>query len=149
MWHPWRALRDLTHVRLVWRDLPEGRLGECDHDEQVITLTTGMLQAERRATLTHELVHLARGPVAWWLRAREERLVDAEAARLLISTEQLADGLAWALDEHELADELWVDVATVRARLCSLTGAETAEVERRLGARGDATGDVDGGLGAS
>ncbi len=107
--HPWRALRSLFEWTLHWRDLPEGVLGVTDHRRRTITLTTGMTQAERRSTIAHEVTHAERGPVPRHLAAREERIVD-----------------------HQLADELWVDVGMVRARLAGLTDAETVEVNRRL-----------------
>ncbi len=119
-------------MRLRWRDLGPDRLGETWHQVSTIVLAPDLTQAERRSTLTHELVHLERGPVPPALRAREERAVDAEAACRLITLEQLADALVWSFDDHELAEELWVDVATVRARLAALGEEETALLNKRL-----------------
>lgn len=133
-WHPWRALRRLRDVTLVIADLGGGVLGRTDFTSRTITLDHQLLQAERRSTLTHELVHLERGPVPAGYTVREERAVEVEAARRLITLEQLADAMLWAYDEHELADELWVDVPTVRTRLASLTDAEGRDLNRRLDA---------------
>ncbi|MFD1947726.1 hypothetical protein [Nocardioides aestuarii] len=67
------------------------------------------------------------------LQAREERRVDDLVARRLIRFEALVDAMLWAgNDDHQLANELWVDVATVRARLAGLSSIETAELNRRL-----------------
>jgi hypothetical protein len=37
-------------------------------------------------------------------------------------------------DEYEIAEELWVDVSTVRARLADLTPAEQRQLNERLDA---------------
>lgn len=54
------------------------------------------------------------------------------SARALITIEQLGRGLVWAYDVHELADEPWVDVPTVRTRLATLTSAEGRYLEELL-----------------
>src|SRR4051812_31466889 len=112
MWNPWRALADLAHIRLHFTDLPRGILGTFNHDTDVIHLTHGMSQAQRRSVLAHELVHHDRGPVPAWLTCREEQAVSREAARRLIPFDSLVQAMVWAENEHELADELWVDVPT-------------------------------------
>jgi hypothetical protein len=58
--------------------------------------------------------------------------VRAAAAKRLIPFEALVDAMVWSGDDHELADELWVDVATVRDRLASLTRRECEEITRRM-----------------
>lgn len=131
MWNPWRRLGELSHVTLLWEPGFKHR-GLTTFATDTIQMRTGMLQAERRSTLTHELVHLERGPFPRWKRPREERLVDAEAARRLIPFDRLADAMVWSGDEFEAAEELWVDVRMVRARLGSLTKAERLELNRRL-----------------
>lgn len=132
MHHPWRALRHLAHVTLHWRDLPEGILGLTNFATSTITLTTGMTQAERRCTIAHEIEHLLRGPVPGWLRSREEREVDQAVARRLIDLKPLGEALAWAHNLPEAADELWVDEATLQARMEHLHPAERAYLRRRL-----------------
>ena len=93
-----------------------------------------LLQAERRCTIAHELIHLERGPAPDdpWLRAREERAVEAEAARRLITLDALADALAWSDRPVEVAEELWVDVQTLDVRVDGLNPAERAELDTRL-----------------
>lgn len=132
MWHPWRALRELTHVTLHWQDLPEGLLGVTDHPSQTIVLTTGLTQAERRCVLDHELEHIRRGPVPGWLQPREEAAVDDISARRLIPFADLVSAMLWSHDDDEAAHELWVSVDVVRARLHGLTALETTELNRRL-----------------
>jgi hypothetical protein len=135
VWNPWRALRDLAHIRLQWapgHELPAGILATYNHDTAVLTMRHGMSQAQRRSVLTHELVHHDRGPVPGWQTPREERAVCKEAARRLIDFEDLARAMVWAGDEHELADMLWVDVATAVARLEALTVTESARLVQLL-----------------
>lgn len=133
--HPWQRLRDLAHVRLEWQDVDD-QMGCADPETSIVTITDGMTQAERRSTLTHELIHLERGTaVEARHQAIEDRYVQRESARRLITIEDLIDALRWSRDEHELAEELWTDVDTVRIRLASLSPAERrfidAELDRR------------------
>lgn len=126
MWHPWRTLRALAHVDLHWtKDLPVGVLGATDGRH--IWMDDRQLQVERRSTLAHELAHLhlehtgGCGP-------REEDEARALAARWLIDMDSLLDALAWSEHLEEVADELWVDLDTLYARLDTLTGAERAAI---------------------
>lgn len=130
--HPWRAVRALRHITIRWADLPDDVMGYASFDTDTITLARGMTQAERRSTLWHEVHHLLRGRVPAHLQEREERAVDEAAARDLISFEALVDAMLWSNDDRELADELWVDVSMVRARLASLTDYESRTLVTRL-----------------
>ena len=136
MWHPWRALAHRTDITVRWYATP-GRLGSWCERTRTLTLHPGQGQAERRCTLTHELVHAElghRGPCT----GSVERRVSAEAARRLIGDEELVEALLWSRDEQELSEELWVDVATVRTRLADLSDAEKADIDGRLWAREEA-----------
>lgn len=132
--HPWRSLRDRRELGLEWEDSDEF-LGHFDHSCDKVTITTGMSQAERRSTLTHELIHHERGPVVPGCEAAEERVVDDLAARRLISLEALVDGMVWCYGEAELAEHLWVDLPTLVTRLRNLSPAESKflndELDRR------------------
>lgn len=130
--HPWRRFRTLVEWSLHFAHLPDGVLGQTDHERRTVTLTHGLTQVERRSTIAHETAHVERGAVPSWMRAREERACDAIAARRLVTLERLADAMVWSRDEHEIADECWVDVDTVRARLANLTPFERAHIEDRL-----------------
>lgn len=135
MHHPWRAFRHLVDWTLHWsHDLPEDRQGEVDFEAQTVTIAHGLTQAERRCTIAHETQHILRGPAPAYLEAREERAVNEAAARLLIPVEALAEALLWSYDEHEVAEELWVDVDTVQARLAGLTADEQQLLNERLDA---------------
>lgn len=130
---PWRWLRRLTHITVLWSDdLPEDVLGHADFSTDTITLATGMTQAERRSVCWHEVLHLCRGPVPLHLTGREEQAVDLEVARTLIPFGALVDAMLWSRDDHEIAEELTVDVTLVRIRLEALTAAESADLEQAL-----------------
>lgn len=131
-WHPWRSLRALTHVECSTVDLPDDVLAWTHFSEQRIELARGLLQSERRSVLTHELIHLERGPVSAAYADSEERAVDAEAARRLIPLDALADALLWSWNEAELAEELWVGQDVVRERLDGLTVEEKAWIDGQI-----------------
>lgn len=133
MWHPWRRLRELSHLTLAWQD----SVTEYGHTDFncAITLTRGMTQAERRCTLTHELIHIERGPVAPEHQAAEERVVRDLTARRIITTEALIEALAESFDEWDLAETLWADVGVVRDRLQFLSPAERAEISAEIDRR--------------
>ncbi|MGB3485245.1 MAG: hypothetical protein WBB07_23900 [Mycobacterium sp.] len=99
-----------------------------------IWLCRTMTQAERRCTLTHELVHRERGlvPADPAAAEREERIVDEISARRLITTPALVDGLRWTRHRGELADHLWVDTPTLETRMATLDPLEVAELEHHL-----------------
>lgn len=143
-WHPWRALRNRPDVTLVLADPGPGTLGRVDFAAQRITLHPDLLQTERRSTLTHELIHLERGPAAPGCEAREELRVDREAALRLVEIADLVSAAKWTDDIHELAFELWVDPDTVRVRMRHLTAAEEAELARVRSSR-DGVAYDDGG----
>lgn len=133
MYHPWRHLRELTNVSLLWRDrLPGDCLGQCLHEHRAILMSRRQTQAERRCTIAHELVHIERGPVPAHLEAREEELVEREAARRLIGIRELGEALAWSTDMATAAEELWVDEPMLRARLDGLHPAERSYLKQRL-----------------
>jgi hypothetical protein len=124
-YHPWRHAEALgVDVRI---DELDDCLGYWDADTRTIHLARGLTQRQRRAVLAHEVEHASnddRPLLDAVLHARRERATDAVAARRLIPVELLAQALRWTGHERELADELWVDVHTVRVRLASLTARE-------------------------
>jgi hypothetical protein len=118
---------------LVWtHDLPDGTIGLTCFDERTIYLADDLGQAERRCAIDHEVEHARRGAVPAHLEAREERVIDEISARRLIPLYDLADAMVWSDDEHQIADELWVDVDTLRARMFTLTLEETTHLNERL-----------------
>ena len=120
--------------------LEDGCLGAWDPETGTIWLAHGLTQTERRSTLAHEMVHAERGdePCGYELADhKQERSVDRIASRRLIQLEHLAEALAWAQDEWEVAEALWVDVDTVRTRIEHLTEDERDHIERRIAAKGE------------
>lgn len=139
-WNPWRDLRARRDLTLAFADLP-GERGRFYANCRTILLDVRLGQAARRSTLAYELVRAERGdtpgPTDW--HERHEMRASAEtAARRLITLHRLIEALLWSQDEEELAETLWVDVDTVRARLRWLTDAEKRYIERRLAAREEA-----------
>lgn len=134
MHHPWRDFRHLTDWTLIIADLPPDTMGETCWRTRTVTLQRGLLQAERRSTICHEVRHIKRGPTPAEpvMAAREEAEVEQEAARLLIGLRELGEALAWSRDPVEVADELWVDVDTLRTRLAHLHPSERHYLRRRL-----------------
>lgn len=128
--HPWRALRDLTHVVVHHADLPPGRWGASAGDR--IWLSSRLSQVERRCTLAHELEHVRRGHVGCQPATVEASVRSAAARWLLPDAHVVADALAWAHDLEEAADALWVDVPTLAVRLERLHPAERAVIVARL-----------------
>jgi hypothetical protein len=129
--HPWRRLRELAHVSLVWHD--GGPMGRTHFSTNTISLRRGLTWAERRCTILHECLHVERGPVPLTLAGREEERVRRQTARLMLPDLQaIGEALAWAHNEHEAADELCVDVPTLRYRLRHLHPSERGWLHRRL-----------------
>ncbi len=85
-------------------------------------------QAEKRCTVLHELLHIERGDHGCQDPA-VERTIEEQAARLLIPIGMLLRELQWSDHPAELAENLWVDESTVRARLDSLDARERDMVE--------------------
>lgn len=129
--NPWRRLRELAHVTLLWHD--NGPMGLTSHRFQAISLRRGMTWAERRCTVQHELLHIERGWQPDGLVAKDEELVRRETARLMLpDVARVGDALAWAHTLAEAADELGVDIYVLRKRLRHLHPAERHYLTRRL-----------------
>jgi Zn-dependent peptidase ImmA (M78 family) len=102
-------------------------LGQWDPETRTIWLHHDLTPAERRCTLAHELVHALRGDercATDILTERQEATVRRLTAEILIPLPRLTEALRWCRDDHELAEELEVDLDTVIARRESLTPAE-------------------------
>lgn len=134
---PWADLRqNWPHVTVVIEEMTDDLLGEVRDDGQVIALRAGTSAAQRRCTLTHELVHLERGILDCgpWLQ-REEGLVHAEVSRRLIPLDALAAAiraLGGADDPAALAHWLDVDGETLAIRLSRMSSSERAALRRSL-----------------
>jgi hypothetical protein len=134
-WHPWRHLRDTyPHVHVDTRKvLPPGVEGEWD-GECAIVLHCELTQAERRCTLTHEIIHMERGwrPCSRLEAQLEEAIVVELTARRLITLDDLIDAVRWAPDHPDHRD-LWVDCGVLRDRVRTLTDVERAQIAAAVG----------------
>lgn len=132
MFHPWHALRALTSWNLLWSTPAPGACAEIDWPSRTVTMDPLLLHAERGSALTHELGHIERGAFPGWATDREERAMDAAAARQLIDIRALGDALVWSLDPHVLAEELWRDVPILESRTAYPHPSERHYLRRRL-----------------
>jgi uncharacterized protein DUF955 len=130
-YHPWRDLRDnWPQVEVRIEAMTGDLLGELRYP--VIALRAGTSAAQRRCTLTHELVHLERGvrDCGRWA-AREELSVQAEVARRLVPTPLLVAAIretGGTADLAALAALLEVDTETLELRLRLVTKTERARI---------------------
>jgi len=128
---PWLdLLENWPEVVVRTEPLPGRMLGELCYP--VIALRAESSPAQRRCTLTHEIVHLERGvrDCGQWL-AREEWYVDREVALRLLPIAVLAPAIRDAggiEDLTEIARHLDVDTQTLTMRLSLLTGSERRRV---------------------
>ena len=135
---PWRDLGERwPEIEVVTRPMSGRLLGELRYP--VIALRAGTSAAQRRCTLTHEIVHLDRGVTdcgPW--AAREELRVDAEVGRRLLPLPVLIAAIRDVGGTHDLgavAAVADVDTATLRLRLDLLGRADRARI--RAAAPGD------------
>lgn len=139
MIHPWRRLRALSDITLLWHD--DGPMGETDFEANTISIRRGMTYEERRCTVLHEVLHVERGPVTMGMADREELRVRKETAQLMLpSVKAIGDAYAWAQgDDEAAAVELGVDVDVLRTRMTYMNHpTERGYLARRF--------DEDGGL---
>jgi hypothetical protein len=134
VYDPWQDLHDnWPEVQVVLAPLPGRLLGELRYP--LIRLRAASSAAQRRCTLTHELLHLERGvrECGPWA-AREERIIEAETARRLLPLQSLIAALRWlgAEDHGAVAAALDVDTQILRARLDGLSSQEHWAVRAAL-----------------
>lgn len=134
-YHPWRELREMTHIDVQWVDLPDGHLALSDED--TIWMERRQRQAQRRSTLAHELEHRRLGHVGCQ-PASVEAAVEEAAARRLIPLVALAEAVVWSMSHEELSLELWVDLGMVHTRLRTLSASEQTYIEDVIARREEA-----------
>lgn len=130
MFDPWRLVSELAGWTILWQ--PIETRGLTSWRDRTITLDPALTAVEARAVLTHELVHVRRGPTLERLLRREEAAVRRETAVLLIDIVHLGDAAAWSRHALVIAIELDVDEDTVLARAETLTPLERAAIDARL-----------------
>ena len=127
LFHPWRELRHLQHVRVSWVDLPMGTHGRTDGSSH-IEIARDLLQVERRCALTHEMTHIFMGHKGHQ-SPKVEKAVRAIVARRLIPFDDLLSACRWAgNDIHQLADELWVTPSVIKDRFRAMSKGERDEL---------------------
>lgn len=129
-------MANVNEATVEERVLPGDLLGFYDADRHLIVLDSRLLAAERRCTLMHERIHAERrdradGPTEWH-DLRCERVVATEAARRLIPLPALIDALRWSNRDEEVAEQLDVDLDTLRCRSANLTSDECVAIEAAL-----------------
>lgn len=127
VFHPWRAIRAREDVTVEWQRR-DGLLGTwCERSRRMV-LHPDQNQAERRCTAAHELLHAERGDTTCDWRTHRD------AARLLVDLRALGDALVVYGEEDltRVAEELWVDLDTLSARLQYLHPSERGYLRRRL-----------------
>jgi len=126
VFHPWRAIRARSDVTVEWQRRPDLLGSWCERSRRMV-LHPDQNQAERRCTATHELLHVERGDTTCDWRTHRD------AARLLIDLYALGEALVtYTGDLSRIADELWGDEDTLRARLDHLHPSERGYLGRRL-----------------
>lgn len=134
---PWRELRRYPDVVVHRAELDGPHAVWCPR-ERVIVIDARLTRVQARCALAHELEHIAsgdravRGTGGARYTARQERRADEAAARRLISLDDLADALSWALGSDELGEALHVTDHMAFVRCATLTGDEKALIEDRL-----------------
>jgi hypothetical protein len=135
-WDPWMLLRSIPHITYgTTANLPVGERARFYPESDVILLADHLSQAERRVSMTHELVHRGRGHRSCatpGLERKQERACERETARLLIPLNHLIDAMLWGCCIAEWAEQLWVDEPTVQTRLDHLHPAERGYLKRRI-----------------
>jgi len=106
-----------------------------DPQRGVILIDRDGCRAERRTWLAHEIAHLDLAHESCPTgveECRREHRADRLAAARLITLDELADALRWALGPEEVAAELDVTPHMVKVRLRALTSEEKAYIEARI-----------------
>lgn len=133
-WRPWDEV-DRMGATVTLCIMTGALLGACEWSTKTIYLNVRSTAVQTLCTLTHELLHLRRGPLMCTssrLLAREEAAIAAHSARLLVPMVSLLDALRWTPHLVEQAEFLGVDTDTVRARFGDLSSEELAAIRAQL-----------------
>lgn len=126
----------MPHIELRREPIGWGRLGEYIHHLSLIRLDPTMPRRQERSVLCHELRHVVHEDVTTACGStnrRQERRADAEASRLLIDVEDLADALLiHSQDLRATAVALRVSFHMVETRIKRLHPSERHLITRRL-----------------
>lgn len=144
MFHPWRWLRSLEDHTCSFEPTPCGLPEWYSPEHKHFIFQPGLLQVDRRCSLTHALAHMDlghsghdAGPEQIRMTIRQEIQADLQAARwLLPDLDLIGDALVWAQDVAEAAEELWVTEHLLTVRLAQMPGRHKAILRERLAAEG-------------
>lgn len=129
MFHPWRHLRGLSAVEVVWTQ-KLGPLGKTDGKNRIY-MHPHQNQVQRRSTLAHELAHIHLGHTNG-CNSHQEQQANILAAQWLIKLPHLINAMKWSTNLEEIADELWVDLPTLDTRLNHLSPEEHQALKTAL-----------------
>ncbi|MFJ2618207.1 ImmA/IrrE family metallo-endopeptidase [Glutamicibacter sp. NPDC087344] len=115
----WGVVRELATSLIVW-SRPHSTVPAFT-DGKAIYVDPDLAQDETLCALVHELIHLERGHKGCQ-PPTVERDVQLEAARRLISFEDLQRVAGWSKCPEEMADELGVTEEFVILRIQTLNG---------------------------
>jgi hypothetical protein len=114
--HPWREFAKWSNARIFFRDLGIGIHGLTDGRD--VWIHNELLQVERRCAAAHEAEHLRRGHTLCVSGSEEDRVRFAAAKWLCPDPRKVAEAIVeYEHDLPQVADSLWLDVPTLRARL--------------------------------
>lgn len=123
-----RPLGDVIHAVLSVR-------------HRLVLVDRGLSLVGWRCTVAHEVAHLDAGhgdaELPPLLIAKAEETVDRVAAKRLVSLDALLDANLWGRHPAEVADELDVDLDTLKVRVANLTQQEKDYINGRLADRED------------
>jgi hypothetical protein len=121
----WRIIRRPLH----------GAYGFTCHRRKLIVVDSEGTRAEWDCTVAHELVHLDRGDRCTLgdsvVNVRLEQAVARIAARRLLPAWRLAGAQLYGRHPAEIADELGVDIDTLRVRCNGLDDRDLAVINER------------------
>ena len=123
---PWVALSARADVTLVRSRIAEP--GRYYHRYRTIVLRAGLLLAEERRYLWHELVHADRGDTACDTNWRVEAVVEREAVRRALPLTALTSVFEYATSHEEAVEQLKVPDDWIQFRLDGLTVTERTAV---------------------
>lgn len=127
LWCPQAYVREQhPSVHVLEHDLPGSLLGCVDHERRIIWLKRGLTPAQWRCTLAFEIGHFEHGPMPPnpELAAARRAAATDWAARRLIPTNCLVFAFQRSTHLQAIADDLCVDLPTLRARLRGMTDHE-------------------------
>lgn len=129
-WCPW-VEADRTNIRVVLTQARGACLGTSLWSPPTIYIQRGLGPAQARCILARELLRLHWGRTTGTsplVVVRHEKALIRQAARLLIPIGDLVETIRWAPTGRDQAAALMVDLATLQARLRSLTEPEWSAV---------------------